>query len=60
MRQTDRFSSIRVGYAVLIGIIFIAANTLLCSLASVLIDKYICMIAINICFFCLFLLLIIR
>ncbi|SFH61156.1 hypothetical protein SAMN04487830_10330 [Pseudobutyrivibrio sp. OR37] len=60
MRQTDRFSTKRVGYAVLISLIFIAANTLMCSIASVLVDKYICMIAINICFFCLFLLLIIR
>ena len=60
MRQTDRFSSIRSIYAILIALIFIAANTLLCSLTSVLIDKFFCIIGINICFFCLFLLLIIR
>lgn len=60
MRQTDRFSAMRTFYAILIALIFIGANTLLCSIASVLMDKYICIIAINICFFCLFLLLIIR
>ena len=60
MRQTDRFSAVRTFYAILIALIFIGANTLLCSIASVLMDKYICIIAINICFFCLFLLLIIR
>ncbi len=60
MRQTNRFSVMRIGYAIFICIIFILANTLMCSLASVLIDKYICILAINICFFCLFLLLIIR
>ena len=60
MRHTDRFSSMRVFYTILICLIFIVSNTLLCSFASVLIDKYICLIAINICFFCLFMLLIIR
>ena len=60
MRQTDQFSAVRTFYAILIALIFIGANTLLCSIASVLMDKYICIIAINICFFCLFLLLIIR
>ena len=60
MRHTNRFSTIRILYTVAIALIFILGNTLLCSLASVLIDKYICIIAINICFFCLFVLLIIR
>ena len=60
MRQKNRFSTIRIFYAIVIALIFIVSNTLLCSLASVLIDKYICIIAINICFFCLFFLLIIR
>ena len=56
----NRFSAIRVGYTVVIAIFFLLSNTLICSLASVLIDKYICIIAINICFFCLFILLIIH
>ncbi len=60
MTQTNRFSSMRLGYAICFGVIFILANTLMGSLASVLIDKYICLLAINICFFCLFVLLIIR
>ncbi len=60
MTQTNRFSSIRIGYAIGIAIVFILGNTIMCSLASVLIDKYICLIAINVCFFCLFLLSLIR
>lgn len=60
MIHTNRFSTMRIIYSIAIAFIFILANTLMCSLASVLIDRYICIIAINICFFCLFLLLIIR
>jgi len=59
MKFTNRISSIRVGYGIFMGLIFVLANTLICSLASVLIDKYICLVAINICFFLLFFLLII-
>jgi len=60
MKWTNRFSSKRVAYSIIIGFLFIIANTIMCSLASVLIDKYICIVAINICFFCLFILLTIR
>ena len=60
MKWTNRFSSLRVGYAIGIALIFILSNTLMCSLASVLIDKYICIFAINICFLCLFFLLLTR
>ena len=60
MEYTNRFSTIRIVYTVVIAFIFVLANTILCSLASVLVDKYICLVAINICFFCLFTLLIIR
>ena len=60
MIHTNRFSTLRTWYCIAIAIVFIIANTLMCSLASVLIDKYICIIAINICFFCLFILLLIR
>lgn len=60
MEYTNRFSTMRIIYTIAIAVIFILANTILCSLASVLVDEYICIIAINICFFCLFTLLIIR
>ncbi|MCR5581000.1 MAG: hypothetical protein K6F66_05375 [Pseudobutyrivibrio sp.] len=60
MKWTNRFSSMRVGYGIAILVIFILANTLMCSLSSVLVDKYTCIIAIDICFICLFLLLIVR
>lgn len=60
MKHTNRFSSIRVGYSAGMALIFIVANTLMCLFNSVLIDKYICVVAINACFFALFLLLIIR
>ncbi|MCR5196371.1 MAG: hypothetical protein K6D38_08630 [Pseudobutyrivibrio sp.] len=60
MKHTNRFSVTRLGYAIGMALIFIIGNTLMCGLASVLIDKYICIFSINICFFLLFLLLIIR
>ncbi len=60
MRQTNRFSTIRIVYILIMALIFILSNTLLCSLASVLIDKYICINAINIVFFCHYILLLIR
>ena len=60
MKWTNRFSTTRFWYAVGMAFVFIIANTVMCSLASVLMDKYICIVAINICFFCLQFLLIIR
>ncbi len=60
MKWTNRFSTIRVGYSIGIALVFIIANTVMCSFSSMLVDKYICVTAINICFFCLFMLLIIR
>ena len=60
MKYTNRFSSIRVGYSAGMALIFAAANTLLCLFNGVLFDKYICVAAINIYFFALFLLLVIR
>ncbi len=60
MKWTNRFSTTRLLYAIGMAFVFIIANTLMCSFASVLIDKYICLVAINICFFCLQFLLIIR
>ncbi len=60
MKYTNRFSAVRVGYSALMGAVFIIANTIMCLSSSVLLDKYICIIAVNICFFLLFLLLIIR
>lgn len=60
MKYTNRFSSIRIGYSVGMALIFAAANTLMCLFNGVLIDKYICIAAINVYFFALFLLLVIR
>lgn len=60
MKYTNRFSAKRLGYSVGIAFIFMIANTFLCIFASVLVDKYICLAAINICFFLLFLLLLIN
>ena len=60
MKYTNRFSAKRLGYSVGIAFIFMIANTILCIFASVLVDKYICLAAINICFFLLFLLLLIN
>ena len=60
MKYTNRFSSIRIGYSVGMALIFAAANTLMCLFNGVLFDKYICVAAINIYFFALFLLLVIR
>ncbi len=60
MKYTNRFSSIRIGYSVGMAFIFILANTMLCLVNSILLDKYICIVAINACFFALFLLLLIR
>ena len=47
MKYTNRFSSKRLGYTVGMTMIFIIANTLLCIMSSVLVDKYICLAAIN-------------
>lgn len=60
MKHTNRFSSIRIGYSAGMALIFFIANMLLCMVNSVLIDKFICVLAINACFFALFLLLLIR
>lgn len=60
MKHTNRFSSIRIGYTVGMALIFIVANTVLCMLNAVLIDKFICIMGINVCFFLLFVLLLIR
>lgn len=60
MKHTNRFSSIRIGYTVGMALIFIIANTVLCMLNAVLIDKFICIMGINVCFFLLFVLLLIR
>ncbi len=60
MKHTNRFSSIRIGYSIGMALIFLVANTLLCLLNEVLVDKFICVLAINACFFCLFILLLIR
>ena len=60
MKHTNRFSSIRLGYVILMALIFIIANTLLCTINEILIDKYICLAAINLCFFLMFVLLLIR
>lgn len=60
MKHTNRFSSIRLGYTIGMALIFIIANTVLCLLNAVLIDKFICIMAINICFFLVFVLLLIR
>lgn len=57
MKYTNRFSAKRLGYTVGMTMVFIIANTLLCIMSSVLVDKYICLAAINICFFLLFVLL---
>ncbi len=60
MKYTNRFSSVRFGYSVGMAFIFLIANTIMCVLNSILIDKYLCIIAINACFFLLFLLLLMR
>lgn len=60
MKHTNRFSSIRIGYTVGMALIFIIANTVLCLMNQVLIDKFICIMSINVCFFFMFVLLIIR
>lgn len=60
MKHTNRFSSIRVGYSVGMALIFFASCTMMCLFNSILIDKYICVVAINACFFALFLMLLIR
>jgi len=60
MKYTNRFSAKRLGYSVGMAFIFIIANTFMCIFASVLADKYICLAAINICFFLLFMLLLIN
>ncbi len=60
MIHTNRFSSIRIGYTVGMALIFIIANTVLCLMNQVLIDKFICIMAINACFFFMFVLLLIR
>ncbi len=57
MKYTNRFSARRVGYSVAMAFVFFIANTFLCIFSSVLVDKYICLAAINICFFLLFMLL---
>lgn len=59
MTHTDRFSIKRTCYVIFIAVVFILANTLMCSLASVLMDKFLCILAVNICYLCLFILLII-
>ena len=60
MKYTNRFSSIRIGYTVGMALIFIIANTVLCLMNQVLMDKFICIMAINACFFFMFVLLLIR
>ena len=60
MKHTNRFSSIRIGYTIGMALIFIIANTVLCLMNTVLFDKFICIMAINVCFFFLFVLLLIR
>ncbi|MCR4566651.1 MAG: hypothetical protein K5769_01260 [Pseudobutyrivibrio sp.] len=60
MKHTNRFSATRLGYAIGMALIFVIGNIIICGLASVLIDKFVCIISINICFFFIFLLLIIR
>jgi hypothetical protein len=57
MKYTNRFSAKRLGYSLGMTMMFIIANTLLCIFSGVLVDKYICLAAINICFFLLFMLL---
>ena len=59
MKYTNRFSAKRLGYSLGMTMMFIIANTLLCIFSGVLIDKYICLAAINICFFLLFMLLLV-
>ena len=44
MTHTDRFSIKRTCYVIFIAVVFILANTLMCSLASVLMDKFLCII----------------
>ncbi|SDZ82581.1 hypothetical protein SAMN02910384_00238 [Pseudobutyrivibrio sp. ACV-2] len=60
MKYTNRLSSIRIGYSAGMALIFAVANTLMCLFNGVLFDKYIFVAAINIYFFSLFLLLVIR
>ncbi len=60
MRHTNRFSTMRIICSSIMALVFIIANTVMCFLASVLVDKYICIIAIDIVFFLIFLLLIIK
>lgn len=60
MKYTNRFSTVRLGYTIAMALIVIIANTILCLLNSILIDKFICIVAINVCFFCLFILLLMR
>ena len=60
MKHTNRFSSIRIGYTIGMALIFLIANVVLCMMNAVLIDKFICIMSINVCFFFLFVLLLIR
>ena len=60
MRLTNRFSLMRFVYGIVIALFFIVGTIIICALNSILIDKFICMIAINVCYFLLWFLSITR
>lgn len=54
MKKTNRLSLMRFTYAAIIALSFIIGSSVLCYITSTLIDQYICILAINICFFLVF------
>ncbi len=60
MKHTDRFSLLRFTYGAIMGLIFIIGIVIIGALNSLLIDKFICIAAISICYFFLWLVSITR
>lgn len=60
MKRTNRFSSMRIIYAIIMALVFLIGSAVMAVLSSMLLDEIICLLLINICYYLLFLFSIVR
>ena len=54
MNRINKVSTMRLIYSIIIAIIFFACSTVMSVMSSLLVDQYICIVAINICLYLIF------